>query len=67
MKRQVTLSLEEEDCKWLEGMYGDKWTKRMEQHIENEVTVLIDTNQITRLQFVRINQAHNWQKHRLIH
>lgn len=37
MKRKVELSLKEDDCKWLEGMYGDKWIKRMEQHIENEV------------------------------
>lgn len=37
MKRAVTLQLEEEDCKWLESVYGDTWIKRMEQHIANEV------------------------------
>ena len=36
-KRQVILQLDEEDCKWLEEVYGDSWTKRMEQHISNEV------------------------------
>ena len=35
--RQVTLNLNEEDCKWLEEVYGEKWTERMEQHIHNEV------------------------------
>jgi len=37
MKRQVVLNLEEDDCLWLEKVYGDTWTIRMEQHIENEV------------------------------
>lgn len=36
-KRRVVLALDEEDCKWLEEVYGDTWTKRMEQHISNEV------------------------------
>jgi len=33
----VTLLLDEEDVKWLEKVYGDKWTKRMEAHITNEI------------------------------
>jgi len=35
--RKVTLNLDEEDCKWLEDVYGKKWTERIEQHIHNEV------------------------------
>ena len=37
MKIKVQLELEEEDVKWLEGLYGDAWIKRMEQHIKGEV------------------------------
>ena len=36
-KKKVTLLLDEDDVKWLEEVYGDTWTKRMEQHIANEV------------------------------
>lgn len=36
-KRQVTIQLDEDDCKWLEGLYGDTWITRMEQHIHSEV------------------------------
>ena len=35
--RKVTLNLLEEDCKFLEQVYGEKWTERMEAHIHNEV------------------------------
>lgn len=37
MKRQVTITLNEEDCQWLEKIYGDNWITRMEQHIASEV------------------------------
>jgi len=38
-QRKVTLNLPEDDCKWLEETFGDNWTKRMEQHIHNEVVL----------------------------
>jgi hypothetical protein len=35
--RQVVLSLFEDDCKWLEKVYGKEWMSRIEQHIHAEV------------------------------
>lgn len=35
--RKVILTLDEEDCRWLEKIYGDTWQQRMEQHITSEV------------------------------
>ena len=37
--RKVTITLPEEDCQWLEEMYGKEWIKRMEQHIQNEINI----------------------------
>jgi len=36
-ERLVTLRMNEDDCKWLENMYGPKWKDRLEQHIHHEV------------------------------
>ena len=38
-KRRVVLNLEEEDCEWLENMYGDTWMERVEAHITNEIHI----------------------------
>lgn len=35
--REVTVRISEDACRWLENMYGEDWTKRLEQHIANEV------------------------------
>ena len=35
--RKIVIELDEEDCQWLEHVYGDSWKKRMEQHIRNEI------------------------------
>jgi len=43
--RKVTLNLDEEDCKWLEEVYGDTWMTRMEQHIHNEVYIRREYNE----------------------
>jgi hypothetical protein len=37
--RKVTLELDEDDCKFLEKVYGTLWFRRMQQHIHNEVTL----------------------------
>ena len=37
MKKKVILYLEDDDVEWLEKVYGDRWTRRMEAHIHNEV------------------------------
>ena len=35
----VMLKLEQDDVKWLEEIYGDKWMERMEQHIHAEIVL----------------------------
>ncbi len=35
--RKVTLNLYEADCAWFEREYGRGWSKRLRQHIHNEV------------------------------